>query len=110
MSETRVVNVRSGEPYDIYCGRPGPWGNTYSHRRSDVAGVIMVDSAAEAVRKFRLRLEREVRCGKVTWQDLAELDGRALGCWCEEGEPCHVRDVLVPWARRAAEELKTWGT
>ena len=33
MSETRVVN-KYKEPYDVYIGRGGKWGNQYTHHKA----------------------------------------------------------------------------
>ncbi len=77
----RVVHCRR-DPYDLYIGRPSKWGNPYR---------IGPDGDREQViRRFEhhLRFER----GDLL-DDLAELHGTVLGCWCAPS-PCH-GDVLA---------------
>lgn len=80
MSETRVVNKRQ-EPYDVYIGRPGKWGNPF---------VIGKDGTREEViAKYR---DYVLAQGHLLYS-LEELRGKRLGCWCAP-LPCH-GDVLV---------------
>ncbi len=51
----------------------------------------------QVIARYRADLWRRIRAGKVTLEELAELDGCWLACWCEP-LPCH-GDVLA----RAAE-------
>lgn len=67
----RVVNVRSGERYDVYIGRPGPWGNPFPIARDRTR-----EEAVEAYRKFLASQPALVAKAKQ------ELKGKVLGCWC----------------------------
>ena len=91
---TRVVNLKH-EPYDVYIGRPGPFGNPYTHLPSSIHGVEYVGTRAEAIQKFetwaRSNPEFVARVKR-------ELKGKVLGCFCKP-QPCH-GDVLA----RIAEE------
>ncbi len=51
----------------------------------------------QVIARYRADLWRRIRAGEITLQELAELDGCWLACWCEP-LPCH-GDVLA----RAAE-------
>lgn len=77
---TRVVHCKK-EPYDIYIGRPSHWGNPF---------VIGKDGTREEVlekyKKYMLQNQYLV-------QDLKEIKGKTLGCWCKP-KACH-GDVLV---------------
>lgn len=76
----KVVNVRKA-PYDVYIGRPSKWGNPF---------VIGVHGDREAV----IRMYREFIMGNQRLlDDLHELDGKTLGCYCVP-KACH-GDVLV---------------
>ncbi len=79
----KVVHCKK-EPYDVYIGRPGPWGNPFK---------IGVDGdRAAVITMYRI-------WGKAQGLDKkarAELHGKTLGCWCSP-EPCH-GDVLMEWA------------
>ena len=80
MDKTRVVNVRC-EEFDVYIGRPGPWGNPY------VIGKH--GGRAQVIASYRGYVTSTPRLMK----QLPELRGRRLGCYCAP-LPCH-GDVLV---------------
>jgi hypothetical protein len=98
-------------PYDIYIGRgrdprtgkPGEWGNPYSHRPSRVPGVIVVGSMEEAIDRYRRRLWAEIRSGRLPLERLASLDGKTLGCWCAPS-PCHGEALAAAAAWAAAQK------
>lgn len=80
---TKVVNIK--RPFDVYIGRPGPWGNPF---------FIGRDGTREAVVKkyeswFRARPDLMARAK-------SELKGKTLGCYCKP-LPCH-GDVLAKYA------------
>jgi hypothetical protein len=86
----RVVHCRV-EPYDIYIGRPGPWGNpirllSESHREQCIA-------------EYRAWLWAEIEAGRIGLWDLAALYGKTLGCWCAP-RLCHGLVLLAAakWA------------
>jgi hypothetical protein len=86
--------VHKREPHDIYIGRPSRWGNPYSVKRY---------GRRRAIELHRAWLWQEIRAGKITLEELAELDGQTLGCWCAP-KPCH-GDTLEAAARWAAERI-----
>ncbi len=104
----RVVHCRQ-QPFDVYIGRgndprtgrPGEWGNPFSHRPSRVPGVIVVGSRQEAIRRYRAWLWEQIRSGRITVEQLASLHGQRLGCWCAPA-PCHgeVLSLAAAWAWR----------
>ncbi len=81
MRKRMVVHSRH-EPYDVYIGRPGPWGNPF---------VIGKDGTrAEVIVKY----ERWIRARPYLMKRAQkELRGKVLGCWCAP-QSCH-GDVLV---------------
>ena len=85
----RVVHCKR-QPYDVYIGRPSPWGNPY---RIGVHGT-----RAQCIEAYRDELLRDPkRLARVR----AELRGKTLGCWCAP-EPCH-GDVLLEVANAAPD-------
>ncbi len=103
---TRVVNRRDkGVRYDVYVGRPGPYGNPYS----DEAGTraeYRVKSREEALRKFELWLRNQPALVERVRRDLR---GKTLSCWCinDDGRTqmpivCHAQ-ILA----RVADEART---
>ena len=80
MKKCKVVNLNIDD-YDIYIGRDSKWGNPY---------LIGKDgSRQEVIEKYRKRL----LLNKKLLNDLHELEGKVLGCWCKP-KPCH-GDILV---------------
>lgn len=85
-NRTTVVSLSSGEPYDVYIGRPSKWGNPFSHLQDSKADVV-VEDRADAVELFDKWIVQGE--GKHLLNDLHELKGKRLGCWCKSGLPCH---------------------
>lgn len=77
----RVVHCKR-DPYDVYVGRPGFWGNPFK---------VGYDGTREAViKKYRdwlLNQPDKIAAAK------AHLRGKVLACWCAP-KPCH-GDVLL---------------
>lgn len=71
-------------PYDIYIGRPGPWGNPFTVEEHGRDGCI--DKYEEWIMTQPQLLMR-----------LPELRGKILGCWCGPGKRCH-GDILIKLA------------
>lgn len=87
----RLVNRRRCRVYDINIGRPGKWGNPFSHEEGTLAR-FKVNSRDEAVDCFRAYL-----LGRPDLlADLHELDGKVLGCWCVP-KRCHGHVLIEIW-------------
>ena len=89
----RVVHCKK-EPFDVYIGRPGPWGNPFGHKE-DTLAELRVSSREEAITRF----ERYIRGLLVEDREymieryFKPLAGKVLGCWCHP-KPCH-GEVLI---------------
>lgn len=81
--KTTVVHCKR-EPYDIYIGRPGIWGNPFVIGRDGTRG--------EVVNKYREYLETR----PDLLSRLSDLRGKRLGCFCAPNQ-CH-GDVLAELA------------
>lgn len=77
---TRTVHWRK-EPYDIDIRRPAKWGNPFR--------IGEDGTRSEVIEKFR----KWVISQPELMNDLEELRGMRLGCWCSP-KPCH-GDVLI---------------
>jgi hypothetical protein len=80
-SRTRVVHVKRA-PYDVYVGRPSPFGNPFVIGRDGDRGTV--------IRKYRAWLLAQPALVERARRELA---GKVLGCWCAPS-PCH-GDVLA---------------
>lgn len=78
----KVVHCKKSS-YDVYIGRAfgekGKWGNPYSHKDGTTAEFKTTTrkEAIEAYREYILHGK-----GRHLLNDLNELDGKVLGCWC----------------------------
>lgn len=98
MSHPLVVNVKVDE-YDVFCGRPGPWGNpfvvgTHGTRRQCCAyhiewlqGLRNAPDGSPAPSKSSIR---------------ATLRGQRLGCFCVPKQ-CHA-DYLAEIANHVPKQ------
>jgi hypothetical protein len=93
----RVVHCRK-EPYDVYIGRPGKWGNPFTHiRDKKTLAEFIVSDREEAIQKY----EEWIRKSPLLSQ-IEELRGKTLGCWCKP-KSCH-GDVLLKILKETAQK------
>lgn len=102
MGKTKVVHFKKS-PYDIYIARPSKWGNPFSHKEDTIA-KYKTQTRAESMERYEdYILNGE---GKHLLDDLHELDGKILGCWCKDengnGKKCH-GDILVDLIRKSKQ-------
>ena len=92
------------EPYDVYIGRGSKWGNPFTHLPlNQTKAKVKCETRAESISMYRTWLRASLEDGSITLQELAQLDGKVLGCWCSP-KPCH-GDVLRDGAAYAAQLL-----
>ena len=90
--KTTVVHCKKAN-FDVYIGRPSKWGNPFSHVKGTKATFLCIDRN-EAVASYRKWITKGD--GKHLLQDLHQLKGKILGCWCKP-QSCH-GDVLAELA------------
>ena len=73
---TTVVNIKRGDSYDVYCGRPGLWGNPFVLGRDGDRATVIAKHA------------RWIQTQPQLLARLLELKGKRLGCYCAP-KPCH---------------------
>lgn len=90
--DTRLINISSGEAYDISIARPSKWGNPFTHikDRSTLAKYVLSTrkEAIDAYRKYITKGE-----GKWLLDHLDELRGKTISCFCYP-KSCH-GDILI---------------
>ena len=84
--EPRVVHCKR-EPFDVYIGRPGKWGNPFKLENEARRAMVIAE-----YRSWLLQRPQLVEDAK------RELRGKVLGCWCAP-KPCH-GDVLLEIANQ----------
>lgn len=77
---TKVVHCQK-QSYDVYIGRPSKWGNPFTIGKDG--------TRQEVIQKYREWILKQ----PALLQDLYELKGKVLGCWCAP-LLCH-GDILV---------------
>ncbi len=80
----------------VLVDRRTKWGNPFR--------ISAGQDAAQAVARYRVHLWRQIRAGEVSLEELAELDGCWLACWCVGDHSCHA-EVLARAAEWAAQVL-----
>ncbi|MDX0601669.1 DUF4326 domain-containing protein [Sinorhizobium medicae] len=87
----------------MHVGRPGPWGSPFvvgkhgdaSHcvdlYKALLAGLLRVGGDPD--------IEALARTRRFVAENVHELRGKNLACWCRPGAPCHA-DVLLQVANR----------
>jgi hypothetical protein len=81
--------VHASEPYDVFIGRPGEWGNLYR--------VGNGRTRAQVIEAHRKLVERKVSnqpgyLARLLWM----MRDKVLGCpGCKTGTPCHGDNYLA---------------
>lgn len=83
-------------PGVVYVGRPTQWGNPF-RVGGRAHGALDPATAVARFRDALLKGELRARDGGALLDQLPELRGRDLGCWCDLDKPCHA-DVLLELA------------
>ena len=83
-----VVHCKK-EPYDVYIGRPSPWGNPFSDKPKSIAEV-KTETREEAIACYEEYLRQNP---ELIERAKRELKGKVLGCWCKP-KACH-GDILA---------------
>lgn len=82
-----VVNIRSGQPYDVYIGRPSKWGNPFRIGRHGSREEVLWQ-----YERWLLMVDQKGRRRQLFHDAVDELGGKILGCYCAPLR-CH-GDVL----------------
>ena len=94
-----IVNLRNhaGGTTVVRIDRATRWGNPFIIGRDG--------SRQEVIRKHKEKLWADIRSGKITKEDLAELDGKTLACWCAPAA-CHGQTLAkaAKWARKEIDK------
>lgn len=93
------------DPNNVYVGRPGVvfidgarYPPTKDYIGSKFANPYKIGSGRtreDVIEQYETWLLEEMDAGRITNSDLAELQGKNLGCWCAP-DPCHA-DVIMEY-------------
>jgi len=95
MPSPLVVHCKRSK-FDVYIGRPGPWGNPFTFKGGTAAQFVV--PYAEVLARYEEWLLGQP---ELVARARAQLAGKVLGCWCAP-KPCH-GDILS----RVANSLPT---
>lgn len=95
--EKLVVNKKFTDDFDVYIGRGSKWGNKFTHLPHVAVrkGMVAVASREEAI----LRYAKWILGQPDLLDDLQELRGKVLGCYCTP-KLCHghlLAEMANPW-------------
>lgn len=93
---TRQHPWRQDHPDAVIVARPSKWGNPFKIGERDHNNDVIEDRA-DAARAYAVWAEDclDYRyTHKGIFDDLGELRGKDLACWCPLDQPCHA-DVLL---------------
>ena len=99
MCTTKVVNVNNGDKCDVYVGRDTIWNNPEPLRNNSN------NERKRVIEIYRLHLWECLVTGKITYQEILELEGKTLGCHCYP-KLCHA-DVIVHAIKWIKEQIDT---
>jgi hypothetical protein len=81
MKNNMVVHCKVSK-YDVYIGRPSKWGNPFTHIKDKTTlAKHIVATRDEAIKAYEQWITNGE--GKHLLNDLHELRGKVLGCWCK---------------------------
>lgn len=87
----------------VYIGRGSMWGNPFtSIQGRNTKATTVVATREESIEQYRQWLKNQIRSGCISREELAELYGKDLVCFCAP-KPCH-GDILIKAAAWAAGE------
>lgn len=92
---TTVINIKSGQPYDVYIGRAMPRRGLPASPFANPYKISAQVTRDEAIRRYRIYLDLN-----PSLKDAARrLQGKVLACWCKPAA-CH-GDILAALADEA---------
>ena len=102
--ETKVINIKSGEPYDIYIGRAGRGKDGYFGNPHTMGGVYCPACKSYhdrngCIEAFKKDFYKRIEIDKEFKKRVLELKGKTLGCFCKQPHTevaCH-GDVYVEY-------------
>lgn len=83
MPHPLVVHCKRA-PFDVYVGRPGPWGNPFSHQAGTLATYKLATREDSIIRHRAWFMSQP----ELVERAKRELRGKVLGCWCAP-RACH---------------------
>lgn len=87
----KCVRVNINDDYDIRVDRSSKWGNPFSHKENTKA-LFKTKSRIESIYQYKKWIL--YGDGKYLLNDLFELRGKKIACWCKDNQSCH-GDILA---------------
>ena len=99
----KIINIKSGEPYDVYCGRANKYLNLPKSKWHNPFWMESERDRPDVLNKFEAYLETR----KDLIDSLWELDDKRAACYCWPKD-CHL-GILKKKRQEQLENLsKTW--
>ena len=82
-----MVDNKKTEPFDVYIGRPSPWGNPW---------VIGKDGTRDfVIDTYKMYFDQRIANDYYFRRDILKLKNKRLGCFCKPFR-CH-GDIIVDY-------------
>lgn len=89
---TKVINIKSGEQYDVYIGRGSIYGNPYTHiKTGKTKATYVVATRKEALESYRDYIINNPEL----LNNIEQLRGKTLGCFCVKSDEYKEGDKLL---------------
>ncbi len=95
----KIINIKSGEKYDVYCGRANKTYNLEESIFCNPFPITGYHNREYVINEFKSYFLHKVNNEPEFKQKVLELKGKTLGCWCkklDEEVPCHC-DIIVDY-------------
>ena len=93
---TKVVNKKNNEPYDVYIGRPSPFGNPFIIGRDG--------NRMKVIERYISYFHTRIATDEGFREKVVALKDKTLGCYCSP-LPCHGH-VIAEWVDKGDYEPK----
>lgn len=108
---TKVINIKSGEPYDVYIGRSGHGKDGYFGNPHTLGGVYCPECKSYhdrrcAIAAFKKDFYERIEIDDVFKQKVLDLRDKTLGCFCKQPHieiACH-GDIYVEYLNNIKDE------
>ena len=97
---TKIINIKSGAKYDIYIGRANLYYNLPESKWANKYVIGKDGTREECIEKYKNDLLNNPKL----LEDLHEIDGQILGCYCAPDFACH-GNVLIELREKQKSEL-----
>jgi hypothetical protein len=99
--QTKVINIKSNEKYDVYIGRPSIYGNPFEIGKDGDRDMV--------IKLYRFYFYNRLEHDNHFKEEVLKLKGKILGCFCVEKSIDYIRPNKVCHGEIILEYLENQG-